>query len=61
MSEASPAWGDANCSEREQFHMSNRLVSHTEMGEGNIVNKESILTKHSAIAAQLKEIKKMVF
>lgn len=41
--------------------MSNRLVSHTEMGEGNIVNKEFILTKHSAIGAQLKEIKKIVF
>lgn len=31
------------------------------MGRGEIVNKESILTKDPAIEAQLKEIKKIVF
>lgn len=43
MSEASLVWSVANHFEHEQFHMSNRLISHTERGVGKTVNKESIL------------------
>lgn len=43
MPEASLACSAANRFEHEQSHLSNRLISHTELGAGRTANKESIL------------------